>query len=370
MNFGNLDNFIDSLIPFGIPAADMTLWQDHREIYRHSAGADGLPDPDGLYYMYSISKVVTVAAAMTLLEQGKFLLDTPIADFMPEFAEMTVNAGSEGLIPANRPITVKDLFTMTAGFSYNLTSAQIRQVQEATDGRAPTREIMGAIARTPLSFQPGKEFRYSLCHDVLAGLTEAVSGERFSSYVKRTIFDPLGMKNSYYHANDEILGRMVTQYRFNDKTGVADEMPKTNMYILGSEYDSGGAGVISCMHDMILFTDMLANGGVGRNGTRILSRASIDLIRTPMLTEEQRASFLWKHLGTGYSYGLGVRTMVNPSFGLLSPVGEFGWGGAAGSLMIISPEYRLAGFYCQHMLNNKETYVHPRLLNIVFSSVT
>ena len=370
MDFRNLDSFIDSVIAMGIPTADIMLWQNHEEIHRYSAGAEELPDPDGLYYMYSISKVITCTAAMTLVEQGKFLLDSPIKDYMPEFADVTVDEGDNGIVPARRKIRVRDLFCMTAGFNYNLTSAQIRQVQDATGGRAPTREIMGALARTPLSFQPGKKFQYSLCHDVLAGLCEAVTCERFADFVKRVIFDPLGMKNSYYHTTPDILDRMVTQYRFNDRTGRADDMGKGNMYVLGSEYDSGGAGVISCMHDMMLFTDALANGGVGANGARIISRASIDLMRTPMLTEEQRSSFVWAQLGSGYSYGLGVRTCVNPSFGLLSPVGEFGWGGAAGSLMIISPENHLAGFYCQHMLNNKEAFIHPRLWNIVFSTIS
>lgn len=369
MNFNNLNSFMDSIIELGVPTADFTLWQDHKEIYRHSAGMDKLPDPKGLYNMYSISKVITCTAAMTLYEQGKFLLETPIYEFLPEFADITVDEGDDGIVKARRKIKMRDLFCMTSGLNYNISSAEIRKVQSETDGKAPTREIMRAIARTPLVFQPGKKFLYSLSHDVLAGVCEVISGQRFCDFIKTVIFDPLDMKNSFYHATPDIINRMVPQYKFNDNTKVADRMDFGNVYVLGSEYDSGGAGVISCLDDMIRFTDMLANGGIGANGNRILSKATIDLMRTPMLTDEQRASFIWSDLGSGYSYGLGVRTLVNPSYGLVAPIGEFGWGGAAGSLLICSPELHLAGFYCQHMLNNKQHYIHPRLMNIIFSTV-
>ena len=150
---------------------------------------------------------------------------------------------------------------------------------------------------------------------------------------------------------------------------MAEQTAKTNMYVIGSEYESGGAGLVSTVGGMIKFADALACGGVGANGGRILSRASIEMMRTPMLNDNQRKTFVWDQLGSSYSYGLGVRTHVDPRGGCLMPVGEFGWSGAAGAMLLSSPELKLSVYYAQHMLNNKEATIQPRLRNVIAACV-
>lgn len=371
-NFTYLDRYLESLLDFGFPLYDCTVFVEHKEVYRRRGGKIGAPG--SRYFLYSCSKPVTCAAALTLLEAGKYLLDDPVSAYLPEFGEVQVEERLPGggfyLRPPKAPIRIRHLFTMTAGLNYNLRTPAILEAIEKTGGRAPTREIARAIAKTPLSFDPGDRWQYSLCHDVLAALTEVIAGEKFRDYVKRVIFDPLGMTNTGYTVPAGCgLEAVNTQYRYNDEKHIAEETEKKVTHILGPEYDSGGAGMVSCPEDYILFADAMANGGIGKSGAQILSPATIDLMRTNFLTEEQRRTFTWAQL-RGYSYGLGVRTMVDRAAGgSISPLGEFGWGGAAGALVYISPEKKAAVYLAQHTLNPHEDKVLPELRNVIFAAI-
>ena len=374
MDFSALSAFIDSLPKRGIPGCDVIVTLDHKQLFRHMAGwrdrEAGLPmRGDEMYFLYSCSKPVTVAAAVQLLEKGCFLLDDPVSDYLPEFGHLNVREMDGSLRPAKTPLLIRHLFTMTGGLDYDLKTPEIQAVREKTGDACPTREVMKAIAAHPLSFDPGERWQYSLCHDVLAGLVEVVSGARFADYVRENIFDPLGMTRSGYHMKAGSEDQYAAQYRFIDEKGAAERIALRAEHVLGPEYDSGGAGIVSCLEDYARFADAMACGGVGANGNRILSRAAVDLIRQNQLTEKQAVTFNWPQMA-GYSYGLGVRTMVSRARGgALSPVGEFGWGGAAGAYLMIDPENRLSVVYGQHMLNNMEPYVHPRLRNIVYSCI-
>ncbi len=358
MNFTNLKHFMDTLPTRGIPASDVTVMQGHEVLFRHTVGKAGT---DELYFMYSCTKVVTCVAAMQLFEKGMFLMSDPISNVLPEFADVRVKNGTY-TVPAKNPITFRHLFTMTAGLGYNLTSAYIQDVSERTGGRCPTRETVAAMARIPLDFHPGEGYQYSLCHDVLAAAVEVLSGMKFGEYVKKYIFEPCGMTDAGFALTDEVKSRMATQYRFNDRKQIAEEMPLSNMYVLGSEYESGGAGLICSLTDYAKFAATLASGGVTASGQRIISEAALRLMRTDCLTEDMKETFRdkWPALA-GFTYGYGVRTFSDASVGVMAPPSEFGWHGAAGSLVIVDPDRHISLFYAQHMLNNQEAYVHPRI---------
>ncbi len=377
MDFTYLDKFLDSLLDYGFPMYDCAVHVGYEEVYRRTGGFIDVAsrkthEPDTKYFLYSCSKPITTCAALTLLEKGKFRLHDPIDMYLPEFAEMTVRDkdenGEELLRPAKTKITVRDLFTMTAGFGYNVTCQTIKDAVAATGGKAPTREIIRAFAKEPLFFDPGAYFKYSMCHDVLAALCEVVSGVRFADYVREAVFAPLGMENSAYHiSEEEMKTKMATQYNYKNATNSVYEVPLSNYLILGSEYDSGGAGVISTADDYILFAEAMSNGGKGRSGARILAPSTIDMWRAPALTAQQKTTFNDDYF-CGYSYGLGVRTMENPGFGgSTGPVGEFGWSGAAGSIVYMSPNNNVSVFHAQHTLNPQEGYVLPALRNVVFA---
>ncbi len=372
MDFTPLARFVDSLIDYGIPSADILVKQGHKTLFAHRAGWKDMENRiplqgDERYFMYSCSKVITCTAAMQLFEQGYFLLNDPVSKFIPEFADIKVKEADGSLRKPAVPVQMKHLFSMSAGLDYNLRSDAILEVKKKTGGLCPTVEVAKAIASGPISFDPGTRWQYSLCHDVLAAVVEIISGERFSDYVTNHIFKPLGMTRSCFHADAIPESEFACQYQMNEKTRKVTPVPLKASYILGSEYDSGGAGIISTVHDYSLFVDAMACGGVGSSGARILSPAAISLMATNQLNDAQLADMhTWIQM-VGYGYGLGVRTMMDRTQGSLSPVGEFGWGGAAGSYVVIDPINHLSIFYAQHMLNNQEPYVHPRLRNITYS---
>ena len=142
-----------------------------------------------------------------------------------------------------------------------------------------------------------------------------------------------------------------------------------NSYILGDDYDSGGAGVITSAEDFILFADAMANGGCGRNGARILSPETVRLWQTNALRAGELRSFNWPQY-KGYGYGLGIRTLVDrAAAGTTSPVGECGWNGAAGSTVFLLPERGISVFYAQHTLNPHEEEIFPVLREAVMRSL-
>lgn len=379
MDFSALTEYIDGLYRTeGIPSSQIVIHRNGEEIYRHSAGfqdvATGEPiRRDALYFMYSCSKVVTVIAAMQFLEQGKFLMSDKVEKYLPEFAGIRVAS----VTPRMQPITVApqhalriwNLFTMTSGLDYDFKAPALVACLEEHHGNPTTAEFVRAMAKKPLCFHPGTHWQYSLSHDVLARLVEVWSGMRFSEYVQKNIFDPIGMTHSCYHLTDELVPRMAAQYRFDKELDKAVDVGLVNAHVPGPNYDSGGAGMISCMDDMMLLADTLTRKGVTADGKRILSACTVDLMRTDCLDERTRPDFNWDSM-RGYGYGFGVRVMVDPKKGgSLSPVGEFGWGGAAGSYLHADPANGISVIYMQHMLNNKETIVHPRLRNLIYAGL-
>ena len=261
----------------------------------------------------------------------------------------------------------------------------MKNVYKITNGKMNTLDVVRSIAAEPLSFEPGTHWQYSLCHDVLAGVVEVISGKRFSDYVKENIFEPLDMTNSFYHIFGDDYNRVSEQYFYEPKThendivklqmsnqkadGCIKKIDKSVSHVFGDEYDSGGAGIISTPQDYIKFIAALANRGVGVNGERIISFGAVELMRTNQLTPELLKDYTWPDL-KGYGYGLGVSTMIDrAASGSLGSIGEFGWNGAAGSVTLADPELNLAMVFSQHIVNPRATYFVPRLKNILYSCI-
>lgn len=375
MDFKPLSKFIDRITDWRIPWAEVLVLYQNQEVFRYRSGYADLEacipiDDMQIIQLYSMTKILTCTAALQLVEKGKLLLNDPLSNYMPEYGEMTVKMtlphGEVTFERAKRPIRVRDLFTMSAGFSYDIHSPSILEVVRRTSGRAPTREIAAAIAEEPLLFEPGTRWSYSLCHDVLAALVEVVDGRRFSAYVRDEITGPLGMRNTGFDLSDGDRSGLAPQYEYSDALGKPIRK-EGNDFRIGSEYESGGAGLFSTVNDYAVFLDTLTHQGTSPDGVRLLAAETVELMRTDHLTETTRSYFSWSQLA-GYGYGLGVRTHCSKeTSGSLSPLGEFGWSGAAGSLAIMDPSSQLTVMYAQHMLNNQEPYVHPRLRNLVYS---
>lgn len=385
MDFTPLERFMDHLTQWRIPGNAVSVCIGGREVF---SGASGFADvenripmtKDHYINIYSCSKVATVVAALQLYEQGKFLLDDPLYKFIPEYREMYIS-DKNGVRKAQNAITLRHLFTMTSGLTYNRETAAFQKAREMTGGKMDTLTVIRCLAEDPLASEPGETWRYSLSHDVLGAVVEVISGQKFRDYVREHIFQPLGMEKAFYH-NETVRDKMAVQYRFvngnsesivalqagagSDLDGTAVPVGTQVDGVLGSEFDGGGGGITTTVAEYSKFCAALANGGVGATGERILAPGTIDLLRTNQLDENQRKTMVWKQL-KGYGYGLGVRTLVDrAAAGSPGNVGEFGWGGAAGATVLVDPQIGLSVFYAHHMLNPQESYYQPRLRNVIY----
>ena len=351
--FNELTTFLDSFVRDGAPGYDLAILQHGKEIFRHQSGYTNVEKQipvagNERYNLYSCSKPITVTAALMLYEEGLYRLDDPLYAILPEFRKMTVCEG-DTVREAKNPIRMRDLFTMTAGFTYDRETPALKRAKVETNGRCGTREIMRYLAEDPLSFEPGTHWKYSLCHDVLAAAVEVMAGERFGSFVSRRIFKPLGMTRSTYCLDDSELNTVTEQYCYDSDKNLAENCGNTlGLFKFGTEYESGGAGCISTADDYLRFMEGLRTGA-------LLSEKTLTLMHTDCLDENTRPDF-WHN--KAYGYALGVRC---PKEGGAT---DFGWDGAAGSYMAIERELGLSVFYATHLLN--PPFAIPRLQIIDF----
>lgn len=379
MDFTPLKEFMDHLTGWRIPGNSIRVSIEDKEVFTYASGYADIDTKEPmtlnhLVNLYSCSKPATVTAALQLYEQGKIKLDDPLYAYIPEYRQMYLADGSV----AKNPITLRHLFTMTSGLTYNTQTPAFEKARKLTDGKMDTLTVIRCLAEDPLSFEPGTKWQYSLSHDVLAAVVETVSGEKFRDYVKHHIFDPLGMENCVYH-DEAVRDKMAAKYCFVDgiegslvekqagspprEGGYLARESATSVHIFGPEYDSGGSGITACVAEYAKFCDALANGGKG-----ILQPATIDLMRTNQIADADKSLFNWPQLA-GYGYGLGVRTLLSVPEGGSGNIGEFGWGGAAGASLWIDPQYKLSVCYAHHMLNPQEDYYQPRVRNVIYNCI-
>ena len=348
--------FCDSFLERGLPGFDLAVYKNGRCILRHMGGYRDLEnkikiDGSERYNIYSCSKPITCTAALQLFEKGLFSLEDKLSDYMPEFEHMTVRTES-GVKEAEKPILIKHLFEMTAGFSYNCGSSNLQQGRVDTDGRLPTRQAMKYLAKDPLVFEPGERWNYSLCHDVLAALVEVISGEKFEDYIKKNIFDPLGMNRSTFMLPESELEELAQQYRFEN--GAPKNVGKKIVtYKIGREYASGGAGCISTVDDYIKFAEGLREG-------KLIRPETLSLMMTDRLTDHQKSTY-WVN---GRGYGLGIR--CNKAGDRYH---DIGWGGAACAFLAIDVENEISLYFGTHLLSSPVQGIRGMLYRMIYAEL-
>ena len=376
MNFEQLADYLDILPTLNVPGCDLAVYKDHQLLYRHQAGYrdEQNKEPmrgDETYFLYSCSKVFTTCAAMQLIGQGKMRLDDSVSVYLPAYAHLTVKDG-DSVRPAKTVMTVRHLMSMQSGLNYDTHTSAVQETMNKNHQRATTRQIAEAKALDPLDFDPGTDFQYSFSHDVLGAVIEVVSGQRFSEYLRTHIWEPLGIQSMALRLNDSLRARLCAQYRYEPSTyslkPVSVKEMEENRY--NPEFESGGGGMIGDVESFAAFTDALASGGRGKDGTHILSPEMIQLWSANQLGPKSRKSFNgWKRLG--YSYALGVRTRVTNRIGGAGPVGEFGWDGAAGAWSMIDPVNRVSAFFAMHVLDYGYNYdvIHPTIRSLIYEGL-
>ncbi len=360
MNFKKLDEYFEFLKCLGVPFSSVKVVKDGSVVYQNIFGEKDNGEKigyDDKFYFYSASKMLAVTSAMMLYDEGKIKLEDKVSKFIPEFENLFVG---EEKTPCKTDLTIFHLLTMTNGYGYDIKENLKASIQDKT---ASTLDVLKALAKDPVWFEPGENFAYGMGHDILAGVVEVVSGMKYSEFVKLRIFEPLGMNDSCFQPTEQIKQEMFIQSRFCEETGEFKPENKDNNFIFTDNYDSGGAGLISTTNDYIKLVKALANYGVCENGTVLLKKETIDLIRKDHLTDAQKKNFF---KGPHYSYGLGVRTLIDGESSK-GPVGEFGWDSAACSFFAIDVENNVGIFYGCHTLGWGKGYeYHYKLRDIVY----
>ncbi|WP_116125021.1 serine hydrolase [Lewinella sp. IMCC34183] len=353
-----IDSTLRGFVDAGdIAGASALVYEKGEEVYSGAFGdADrekGTPMArNTIVQVYSMTKPITGVALMQLWEAGKFKLDDPLADYLPEFGDVQVyvsgtSDGSMQTEAPDRPITVRDITRHTAGFYNGGDSPGLQQAYEAADlrGYKNTLSDLGEkLSDLPLLFQPGTQWHYGLSVDVQALLVERLSGQPFDAYVREHILDPLGMDDTRYFVPEADRSRMSSAYN-RAADGVLTQLPDAEAHdfnINRQPLTPGGFGLTSTLDDYMTFARMLVNGGT-LNGTTILQPETVRLMRTNHLADEVTER-LWLpskgQVGFGIDFAVRMRPPANAEENP-GTVGEFFWDGASSTLFWVDPANEL-----------------------------
>ena len=372
-NSEKMTEYLDSLLNTGIPSVDCIVYENHKQIYRHMNGYIDKAQtvkvkPDTLYLMFSMTKVQTMTAIMQLIEQGKLSLEDEVAKYLPAYKNAVVEKDGHTESLAH-PMLIKHLLSMQSGLDYDLSRPGILRVIKEKGQCATTRELVESFVETPLKFQPGTHFLYSLSHDVAAAVLEVVTGMSFGEYLKKNIWEPLGLKNTFFAKPENSSVEGLAQQYICDEKGNIVPMDQSCCYQLSENYQSGGAGLISCTEDYAKLADTLACGGETADGVRILKPETVELIKVNQLGKDSLDDMHSTMGRQGYGYGCGMSVLLDPELAKSpSPAGVFGWDGAAGSCITMDTASKRCFVYAQHVRNYGTSYdvIHPALRDIVF----
>lgn len=356
-----LDELLErSLLAGEFVGANAAVYRDGRCLYLHSVGyadreAEKPMTSDTIFRIYSMTKPVTAAAVLQLTERGLIHPDMPVAEILPEFRNLRVCDAGGGSHPARNVLRIQHLLNMQSGMPYPDQQTPAHQAAASLFGQTDverragnpctTREFCRRIAALPIAFEPGTHWMYGTSADILGGIVEEVTGENYRDYLQTHLFEPLGMYDTDFYVPAEKQDRFAAAYEPVGGELVRDE--KTYFCLNDQRtlpaFLSGGAGLTSTITDYAKFAQALACGGIGMNGTRILSEASVDYMRTPQVAGEGfRRDQDWDSL-RGYAYGSLVRVLTDrAAFGTLAAPGEFGWDGWTGTYFCSDPSAHLS----------------------------
>ncbi len=327
---------------------NLLVLKDGRELFYDEQGfasrEQGIPiRRDTIFRLFSMSKPITAAAVMILVERGQIDLGQQVSEFLPGFAGQKVERDGK-LEDAVTPVTLLHLFNMTSGITYgDEESAAGRMVlgyldacagKLHTEDEVSTVDFADGLGRIPLAFEPDSSWHYGLSADVLGAVVERASGMRFGDFLKENLFGPLGMKDTDFWVPAEKQSRLA--YAYGSTAGGEMELYTGENLLISSRmetrprYEAGGAGLASTIDDYARFAQMLLNGG-SLDGVQILSPRTVEFLTGGELTDAQQASYRhWVGL-EGFSYSHLMRIMKNPGqAATLAREGEYGWDGWLG----------------------------------------
>jgi CubicO group peptidase (beta-lactamase class C family) len=317
--------------------------------------AVGGSDPmrrDTIFRIASLTKPITAAAAMILVEECKLRLDEPVDRLLPELADRRVLKRLDGAlddtVPANRPISLRDLLTLRMGLGYIMAPSSAYPIQQAVNEQqllqgppkpqtlpAPD-EWIRRVATLPLMHQPGEKWMYDLGLDVLGVLIARAAGQPLGTFLRERIFEPLGMQDTAFSLPAAKLDRLATSYWTHPETGALDvyDDARDSQWSRPPAFPSAAGGLVSTIDDYLAFGQvMLSKGRHGRQ--RLLSRLSVELMTTDQLTQDQKAGSRF-FLGDNSGWGFGV-SVVTRRDDLSAVPGRYGWDGGLGTSWASDP---------------------------------
>jgi CubicO group peptidase (beta-lactamase class C family) len=364
----SIEALLEALVSSGkLAGASAQVAQHGRKVYEAVVGladiSDGRPlRRDAVFRIYSMSKPVTACAVALLAEDGALKLSDPVTRFVPEFAEMTVYVGGEGedlrTEPA-RPMTILDLLTHTSGISNSWNPGPIAPLYLKAGLRAgvyihdPAIKGLPDVARrmadVPLTFQPGTRWLYSFAPDIAGLVVERASKMSFGAFLKRRIFDPLGMADTGFYVRPEAAPRLAASYAAPGGRLTLVDGAQASPFLNPPSAESGAAGLVSSLDDYGRFAAMLA--GLGKLGeTRVMSEATARLMMSSHVSQDILGDTLDRFMafgggGTGGGLGQALGGVVITDAAASKSggeVGEYGWGGAASTTFFSTPSLGLS----------------------------
>jgi CubicO group peptidase (beta-lactamase class C family) len=307
---------------------------------------------DAIFRIYSMTKPIASVALMQLYERGMFQLLDPVRRYIPEWSTQKVGlvdeSGAVTLVKPERPMNMRDVLMHTTGlpgglFPNNPIDAAFAEARAAQPGEQTLESITALLAEHPLKFHPGTQWNYGLSTDIVGRLVEILSGLRFDEYLRREIFEPLGMVDTGFSVPEAEHGRLAACYQYRPATTPQlMEGPFANGILQPRSYLSGAGGLVSTTHDYVAFCQMLANGGHVA-GRRVIGRKTLELMTVNHLpggaTLQDLAVGGFGEAGfEGVGFGLGFAVGLGPAAtGMAGSGGEFYWGGAASTAFWVDP---------------------------------
>jgi CubicO group peptidase (beta-lactamase class C family) len=321
---------------------------------------------DTIFRITSMTKPITAAAAMILVEESKLRVDEPVDRLLPELACRKVLTRLDGplseTVPANRPITLRDLLTFRVGLGIIMEPSAEYPIQKALNGLQlvgfgppnvavayDSDEWMRRLGTLPLMHQPGEKWMYNTGSYLLGVLIARAAGQPLETFLRERIFSRLGMKDTSFSVPADKLGRLASSYRSNAQTGALElhDGATNSQWSRPPTFPDGGAGLVSTVDDYLAFGQMLLNGGThGRE--RILSRPSVEAMTTNYITPEQKAgSEMVLDETRGWGFGLAIVTRNDE----VSPIpGRFGWDGGYGTSWASDPNQEMVAIFMSQRL--------------------
>jgi len=311
---------------------------------------------DAIFRLYSMTKPIVCVATLMLVEEGAMALHDPVSRWLPALADVQV-AGADGALTApRRPITIHDLLTHTGGLTYGLDYAFRSSCDPAG--------FIAALAKLPLAAQPGERWNYSLSNDVLGCLIEQLTGERLDAALARMVLRPLGMRDTAFTVAPAKRKRLTVLYQHDAENRIVRRDDEEHPYLVEPSFISGGSGLTGTASDYLRFALMLLRGGE-LDGVRLLSPKTVELMRQDHLPPGHPPIEPYRF---GYGYGVSVVRSLAEKQGLCS-VGEFGWGGAAGTNCWIDPQEDMVSMVMYQLKPSQVPQIDHRIKTILTQAV-